>query len=537
MVPMLIPTILVDDEPLVTIGLKASINWDRLGCEIVGTARSGTEALRLIKAHQPQIVITDIRMPGLDGIELMKRAEEEGHHACFIVLSVLEDFVSVQQALRAGARDYLVKSQISEDQIAVALRNCIKAGTRSAGGPPEESRTNALISLLSATGQPAEDPVIGKIAKAFPSGRVLIAAIDNVFVRRRCMTSEALASLRIAFVELVRNSFSGMGVEVVPLDDDRTVLIVAGDSANPSIDERMTGAQDKVFEILNLTLSFGASSSVVPVRELRKAYLEADTALNERFFKGRQHIGWYDGTRRQNGRALVQTEASDRESENLEMARRAVLQAIAVWNTKTLHTALASLRNVLLAHPELGADLVRTEYASVLERMIVAALGESAGLQLDHERAMRAITDATDAITIHEELDAFVDQLDDYSNSESRFGPDFQVQKVVEAIHTRFGDTLTLSEIAGDLHVSEGYLRRLFKNRMNATFVEYLTHIRIERAKALLAQGNLRVNEIATRVGYQDVSYFIRVFGRREGLSPERYRDKAATNTEWEDQP
>ena len=135
--------ILVDDEPLILAGIASLIQWESLGCTLVGKATNGPNALELIRETQPDIVITDIRMPVMDGLELIGRCREEGMEFSFIVLTNLEEFHLARQAVRLGAVDYLVKLDLSPDSLISALKRA-----KEECGLRESHRNRELYDLL-----------------------------------------------------------------------------------------------------------------------------------------------------------------------------------------------------------------------------------------------------------------------------------------------------------------------------------------------------------------------------------------------------
>ena len=114
---------IVDDEPLILAGIASLLDWKEYGCEISGKAANGQQALKLMEEQKPDIVITDIKMPGMDGIGFMKAVKERGwDDVIFILLTNLEEFSLARQALSLGAVEYLVKMELTEEKLADSLK-------------------------------------------------------------------------------------------------------------------------------------------------------------------------------------------------------------------------------------------------------------------------------------------------------------------------------------------------------------------------------------------------------------------------------
>lgn len=114
----MIRVLLVDDEPLVLIGMQSMINWAEQGFELVGTARNGSEALEKIDDLKPDIVVSDIRMPVMDGLTMVARCREKDNALpAFIMLTSCEEFSYVHRSMNLGAVDYLLKQELSEENL------------------------------------------------------------------------------------------------------------------------------------------------------------------------------------------------------------------------------------------------------------------------------------------------------------------------------------------------------------------------------------------------------------------------------------
>ena len=129
--------VLVEDSKLLRVGMKYTFDWDALDCEITGDAENGQEGLLLIRQTQPDIVITDIRMPGLDGLEMIKQLHAEGSGVVFIIISAYSDFNYAQQAVRYGVADYLVKPFTDSEMINSLKTACARV---------EEHRQELILS-------------------------------------------------------------------------------------------------------------------------------------------------------------------------------------------------------------------------------------------------------------------------------------------------------------------------------------------------------------------------------------------------------
>lgn len=142
--------LIIDDEPIVKIALRSILPWEEHGFSICGTASNGLEAMPLIQKHQPDVIITDLKMPEMDGLELIRTLKEKGYPGAILVLSNYEDFDSVRSALLLGAADYLLKIKIQPDNLLACLNKTTeklqkKAGERSALNVNTSSNKTGLL--------------------------------------------------------------------------------------------------------------------------------------------------------------------------------------------------------------------------------------------------------------------------------------------------------------------------------------------------------------------------------------------------------
>ena len=131
----MLKVVIVDDEALVRLGLQSMLRWEELGYEIVGEATNGQQGLDLIMQSDPDIVITDIKMPVMDGLEMMRLAAEAGRNPRFIVLSGYDEFQLVKRAMKLGAEEYLIKLDLEPNTLAEALLQRESRLWHSATGP------------------------------------------------------------------------------------------------------------------------------------------------------------------------------------------------------------------------------------------------------------------------------------------------------------------------------------------------------------------------------------------------------------------
>lgn len=213
----MLKALLVDDEPLVLIGLQGMLDWNALGWEVVGTARNGSVALEAIREKKPDLVMCDIRMPVMDGLELARRCREEDPALpLFIMLTSYEEFDYVKQSLRLGALEYMVKLELTPESLQAALQRAAGrvARERALQKPPvgqagadglAQYRERFFLQLYG--GQFDDEAVFGRVCEELglrfdaPAYVVALGAVQN-----RALDTEQLATLSAGITKLAADT-------------------------------------------------------------------------------------------------------------------------------------------------------------------------------------------------------------------------------------------------------------------------------------------------------------------------------------------
>lgn len=509
--------LLVDDEPLVTLGLRSTIDWDASGFLVAGTAQNGAEAIRRIRELGPDIVVTDIRMPGMSGLELMDACRSEGIPAQFIVLSVLDDFDHVREALRMGAVDYLIKSTVNAQALEAALDLARRRSRGRKADPADDGFERGLLELLvddTTVRQSAVERLSDFFVRHLPSYRVLVLRVDNLFLFRGRHTVESFASFRMALVDMAHRAYPAPN-RVIALDEDSFLVLAGNDGRDAGGTRRLELLRRQLRDVFNLELSAGLSAHHTGADQVRLGHREAQQALAGCFFLG-------PGCNAGSG-AFEATQATDARSDEQaeERLRTRIAREAATWDRGGMLAALADCR--LLARRLGDQQAVRSLYAAALRILHGHAPAELELRVKSRDTAFRAVLEASDLEALHACVADHFEQLIDAVDEAVRHNSRRPIDKAMEIVHRYFAEDVSLQSVAQRVHVSPGYLSRLFTRIAGTSFTAYLTETRIERAKTLLSGGSMKVSEVAHSVGYADHAYFSRVFRKQTGMSPEEY--------------
>ncbi|TCM99053.1 two-component system response regulator YesN [Paenibacillus sp. BK033] len=477
--------LIVDDEPWVAYGISKLIDWESEGFRVIGEAYDGSSALRLIEEHQPEAVVSDIRMPGLNGIELLNEIAKQKLDTEVILASGYSEFEYAQQALRLGAFDYLLK-QIEKDQLLETvrrLRSHLEQKKRSAGDP--DAPLDELFELLDADGHTP----IGQ----YLSNRGMKSEHPNALLLNALFPYAAMTDSSGRLREV--NAMDGY---VIRTGSNKLTYILLYDEASHA-NELLEFISGNLQEASHIGIGMPAHLSY----PLSKMLHAADVALFTSCFYPDQRIVRYKeqeaGVAGISG-VMLQLELSMRE--------------------RKLARMLECLQ--LLAEQCFGMQL--DQVASVYNQII--SLIHKYYSQTSPQRDIEFLT-FDQLARAYPSLDAVFERLK--SGFELEGMPDLpvmsgQVKAVMAYIDSSFTEDILLGAVAKRFHLSLSYLSFLIKKETGTSYSDYITGKRIALAKELLKESALSVHEIVERVGYKDYFHFNKLFKKHVGLTPSKYR-------------
>ncbi|WP_379142515.1 helix-turn-helix domain-containing protein [Paenibacillus sp. sgz500992] len=523
--------LIVDDELLMRIGLKSIIQWEEEGFTILGEAANGREALELAGIHRPDLIITDIKMPVMDGIELIREAQRLDIGGQFVILSCLEEFQYAQEAVRLGATDYLIKSDMKPAQLSHVLEIVKKRAvgisrSRSEEMPPgsyKESIEHLKETLFKELISGFRDA--GDVLASRESLRIRLTDEPMVLVKLRINDFE---QLRRKYVEqdekLLRYSVTNILEEILPRKRAKEIIVLnsaeyvllldlgqEGRIVHGEIEQAVDKIQAAMRDFLKLTMSIGVSGTAPGFAGLKRAYQEADEALDALFFKGGSGLSFYDQARhRKRGgeRLVIDRSAMRKFRQDTESGSEGaaaylnglkdtmLLEGCTKQNARSIYMRLlAAILSCFPALPEPNEAGI-TVYESIL-----------------HEESLEGL---------HQAVTGYLEQC--RAQMSERDSPRSYAEQASDLIMQLYAEDISLQGIADRINVNASYLSRVFKQETGENFVNFLTRLRMEKAKSMLREKNMRVYEVAERVGYPNTAYFSKLFKKLCGMTPEEYR-------------
>lgn len=510
--------LIADDEAVVLEGLKYIIDWDELGFSICSQASNGEETLNKILNLRPDLVLLDIRMPRMTGIEIIQTARENGFSGHFIILSGYSDFTYAQTAIRYGVDFYLTKP-IDEDELISAVtsvRNSIESERREKDNF-NRYRENALDTIL-------RNLLVGDVSDISPTTQRdlhLSAEVYQVIIYERYNQDSFQTFWN--FAELLRvtnqdhNSFDHI------ILDKREVFLLKGAFAAERFDALLHHYDvnpQKGSPLDSLFLTYGRR--VYRLEDVCLSYQDASTLLSRRFFcEPNQHVLGYQALPAQDLPLLPQESWNEQAP---EYSRR-LTDYIQTQNRTRIAETLR----------ELESELYRTAAEIPAIKRYLIDIYLQIKQNLTHSYSNMDIPFSSNAEIIgfiekqyylYEILQFFSEHFEMCMNAIGSPTSKTIIEDILYYIDHNYRENLKLETIAPLFGYNSSYLGKIFTREVGETFNSYLDRIRIRHSQELLSDRALKVYEVAEKVGYKNVDYFHKKFKKLVGESPAEYRKK-----------
>jgi two-component system response regulator YesN len=511
--------LIADDEENIREGLKFIMDWESLGFKVCAEAANGEEALRQILEKNPGIVLLDLHMPKIHGIDVIRMAREQGYQGRFIILSGYSDFSYAQSAIRYGVTNYLTKP-IDEDELQKTVEQIRSDMAKESAkqGNIRRITTKAkdvvLQELLLGTHDPGEnDTPDAELDAVQLKADAYQVAVYETYHTDREQPEYKIQDLLGAFMKPDAYEYCEL--------EKRQVLLFRGKNAIRQFQRFLDHYEKKPFqEDSPLDTMFLAYGSIIERADhIARSYDEARRLCERRFFcaEGAHTFGYQE-------LSDWQERSEQITQERLHVFSSRLIGYLQACSIDKAHETLKELEQYL--------HLVTDAIPEV--RLFLTDLF----LQIK-EQVSRTYPECEELFDSNSEIIEFIGnrfylyEIMQYLETQSReivqrirghAGAESTMQDVLSYIDHNFQSNLTLEEVAPLFGYNSVYFGKVFSKSTGNSFNSYLNERRVEEAKKLLADDHLKIYEIATRIGYSDVDYFSKKFRSQVGLSPADFR-------------
>ncbi|WP_319478640.1 response regulator [Marispirochaeta aestuarii] len=514
--------LIADDELLVRVGLKTTIDWEGNGFTVTGEAKNGKEAIELFNQHNPDILLTDVGMPDMNGLQLIQELTLKKENLISIILTHHDDFNYAHQAINLGVIAYILKSNLTEENL---LRHLHKAtellGPREKEKDDPESYDLHLIEKA-IRGDQLEEQQVNTIKRIFfPNNRYQLVVMQfQVNSDNNIHPAEKILNFEKVITSISHQVFKDNNYTVIPVIHKNEAIYIfnmPGTTDFHSDDKKIKSIvyllKKNIIKYLNLNIFTGISDQANSLRDLSSLYKKAHIACRGSFFDSDNITFFIDKAvdNDNNGHDIDIKELNllleNKNNEGIQIFFQHHFQII--QSTSDTQSLISNF-NALIEDLQIHAQKEQISGDNSLQY-----------IRSESELFSRFynVTDIIQYFTDH-----YTKYLETSGKRKSSFHNSHIIRKSMEYIRRHSAENISLQTVADYVEVSRSYLSFLFKQELGINFSTYMTEIRIERAKKLLVSSNMKIYEIAEKVGFDSPYYFSKVFKDTCGFTCKQYR-------------
>lgn len=522
----------VDDIKSVIEGISRGIPWEEYGVDLVGTSLNGEDGLRMIRDLEPEIVLTDIRMPMMDGLEMTEHIMEVYPSCKVILLSGYADFEYAQAAIRIGAFDFVKKPFSIQEIVDVVLKakkeiEAERSKELSLQAMEQKLRESMPVlrqeyfSLLLHHKTHAESAMerwtFLQVDMEPYDIAVMVMEIDGFMERSAHLPVREAELIRFALQNIVEETVREHTMGVIFRETQHRFVLLVNAGEEDSLGQLVEQIRMNIERYTKFTISIGIGPTVKGPGDLAESYQIAAATLAYHFYTEGNAVFHYSEIH--DSRQKPPHVVWDKEEEILFALRSANKEKLLVL-LETMKNDIRSLD--VLPRPETSlliyGDLLSLVIRVLLERLpyeVVQPLEiRCLELRSRESNTLQELQQACAAIVMEA-----CTLLDTFKLSEAEETVNYALAYIGEHLDAN----LTVNAVAKQVHLSSSYFASLFKKVTGLTFIQHITQERLKKAKSMLIEGK-QIQEIALALGYEERRYFSDVFKKHTGMTPSEFR-------------
>lgn len=531
--------LVVDDESMVRKSILDKLDWKNYQIEIVGEACDGREAYDLVQSQKPDILLTDIRMPHVDGLELSSKVRDEFPNLKIIIISGYSDFAYAKTALELDITDYILKP-IKDKDLTQVIRKVISELNKEKNidlyiqdlkNQMQDFRLLAkdkfLVNLL--MGTPINSSqfyrkcnYLGLPFEAEEQISVAVMEPDTFNEISEKLSEEDLQLLLFSIHNITSEILSNYEAGIcVQLNDTQLVILFKAFIHQQDLQlDLCRQIQQSISKYLDQTISIGISYPVSNITLIQSGYNYALKALHYRFYTGKESINFIDDFD-------TQITSDDLNAVKLTTLEGELLNAIQLGDVMFVKEVIGNL-HTLIQESSLTIPTIRQYYldinGQVSRHFNISKL--NCKKIADMEKQTKSIMlYATIQASLTTALMDYCTEITLYFFERMNLRHSKMIEQIFSYIDKNYMNELSVAIIAEHVFLTPNYVSLIFKQATQLTVFEYITQVRIDKAKELLKSQDLKIFEIAEMVGYPNPRYFSKVFKKLTGLHPSQYKE------------
>lgn len=519
---------IVDDEPIIRFGLSSCVNWEHEGLTLVGEAANGEAALGMIRDQAVDILITDIRMPLMDGLELTRQVKDLLPNVKVILISSYSDFEFAREAVKLGVVvDYLLKPTMEPEDLIRILQNCKqRLDTEELRYQKEERFEHEEHKLRMLQFESKLKLYLGGTAVEMDWKPDWLQSPLVIAVWKYDVPEIHTDLPKIMLLESVKdqlNAWCSQGVSFISGSDEMVLLLA---DHNDSANHEIRSYHQQIARNGGPSFTVGISPSIHSFNRVIDALEWAAQALESSFFQGR-------------GQCYLGSIPSQNDSELL-VKRDELQQEQKILRESFSRSFASSDRELCMEIFELYVLQWNNRYYNrqdiILEARNLIMMSASHHFKHQTEEAMQNMMNKLTLIEKSTTLELLVSYVrqelrrlwepDQIIIATDDVGGAHTIQLALSYIQDNYRREISLQEVADYVHMSKNYFSEQFKKRTGFNFIDFVIRLRIHRAKHLLETTGLRIVDIGMQSGFNSPKHFLKLFKRMVHATPGEYRDR-----------
>ncbi len=529
----ILKVILIDDETLIRKLLRMKIDWEALGMEVVTEFSSSRKALEEVQKWAPDIIITDICMPGMDGIEFSEECINLMPKVKIIILTGHDEFNYAMRSIKIGVADYILKP-INAELITQTLWKTREKIEKETNYQVEYEKLAAQIEenlpifqescLNQVLLEPITSEVFCRKMKFYQvdlhprSQKVQIAVFEMLYVNRQSIGTEEDQNEMILYIKarkLTEEFFAGDAYILFCRDGFGRLVILSNNPEVP-LNECLELLRKMLITRLKCYINIGMSSKKSDYSQITSAYKEAVEALNYKVVEGENCVICYEDL------------ASNTTSLSVEEEKiwREVKIYVSAGRQEQAESCMQMLCERIAAEGNKSGNRLKNLFIEVGSWCFNEAIKNDFPSQKDYQqRLARVYERSTGRVALEKEIIECVGTLSAEMAVKDEKKNGNMVQDILVYIEKNLSNSdLSMNQVAEQFYISVGYLGRLLKKKTGRTYGEYLSEVRFKKAKKLLGTTDLKGYEIGEEIGIPDPHYLSIWFKKMSGYSLSEFR-------------
>ncbi|HIW35333.1 MAG TPA: response regulator [Candidatus Paenibacillus intestinavium] len=526
---MTVSVVLADDEPLILKGLGKLIAWEEYGMNIVGYAHDGLELLAAIETYQPDIIISDISMPHLSGIDIIKDINQRQLPIKVVFISAYQEFSYARDAVAFGAVDYLVKP-IKKSEFEAVIAKTLSLIHEEGEQDKRKNKLNLLErknhdNEMGAWLEQLAEGALSQQSEGYQcltnmlygsSYSIVMITIDPIGNDNERWPMETRKLVEFSIHNIVQEILTAYGQGYSYVKNEKYVVVLSHDSTEEPI-RLATVIKDNIANYLKLKVSVGVGDPVMELKQLKMSREQAEQALDMTYFAGLNRVILYH----------KQEQRKDSEGTWFTLQLK-IIQSLTggSWEDTlgTMELLLSVIESATIGNRQLAVSTCFSSLLYIVQEVKKSDVPMSdSGFDIQHLQGRLGTYNTYEDMCggIYDLLQELSNRIGDQQGNKEQT----LIARVVSYIENHYMEDISLESVAAVAFMNPYYFSSFFKKHMKHNFKQYVTDLRMRQAIVLLKHTDMMVYEIAEKVGYNNARHFSDMFKKQIGKLPQEFKN------------